>query len=77
VGGIVTVAAVQIAPGDLLVGDDDGVVAIAQDVEQEMVDVARGIAEREEAIVAEALAGASIAAARAKHGYHVLQRRDG
>lgn len=77
VGGIVTVGGVQIAPGDLLVGDDDGVVAIAQDVEQEMVEVARMIAEREEAIVAEALAGASIAAARAKHGYHALQRRDG
>ena len=29
VGGPVTIGGVQVAPGDLLVGDDDGVVAIA------------------------------------------------
>jgi 4-hydroxy-4-methyl-2-oxoglutarate aldolase len=76
VRGIVTVGGVQIAPGDLVVGDDDGVVAIPQDVEQEVIEVARRIAEREEAILAEALAGASIAEARSRHGYHVLQRPD-
>jgi regulator of RNase E activity RraA len=74
VGGIVTVGGVQIAPGDLLVGDDDGVVAIAQAVEQEVLEIAHGIAEREESIVTEALAGSTIAEARARHGYHNLQR---
>jgi regulator of RNase E activity RraA len=76
VGGPVTIGGVQVRPGDLLVGDDDGVVAIAQHVEAEVVEIARGIEQREAAIVADALAGASIAEARAKHGYHELQRRD-
>jgi regulator of RNase E activity RraA len=75
VGGIVTIGGVQVVAGDLLVGDDDGVVAIAHEAEDEVLEIARGISEREEAIVAEALAGATIAEARARHGYHNLQRR--
>jgi len=75
VGGVVTIGGVQVAAGDLLVGDDDGVVAIAAATEQEVLEVARGIAEREAAIVSEALDGATIAEARARHGYHDLQRR--
>jgi len=75
VGGVVTIGGVQVAAGDLLVGDDDGVVAIAAAAEQEVLEVARGIAEREAAIVSEALDGATIAEARARHGYHDLQRR--
>jgi 4-hydroxy-4-methyl-2-oxoglutarate aldolase len=77
VGGIVTIGGVQVAAGDLLVGDDDGVLAIAQEAEQEVLEIAHGIAEREQAIVTEALAGSSIAEARARHGYHNLQRRSG
>jgi 4-hydroxy-4-methyl-2-oxoglutarate aldolase len=75
VGGVVTIGGVEVAPGDLLVGDDDGVVSIAAAVEQEVLEIARGIAEREAAIVSEALNGATIAEARARHGYHDLQRR--
>ena len=75
-GGVITLGGVQVAAGDLLVGDDDGVVAIAANAEAEVIGVAREIAAREEAIVADALAGATIAEARARHGYHVLQRRD-
>jgi regulator of RNase E activity RraA len=77
VGGIVTIGGVQVAVGDLLVGDDDGVVAIAQAVEEEVLEIAHGIAESEEAIVKEALAGSTIAEARARHGYHNLQRGPG
>src|SRR4029079_10223657 len=59
VGGLVAIGGVQVKPGDLLVGDDDGVVAIGQDVEAEAIEIARGIEQREAAIVADALAGAS------------------
>ena len=77
VGGTVTIGGVAVAAGDLLVGDDDGVVSIAAAAEDDVLAVAREIAERETAILAEALAGATIADARARHGYHALQRSDG
>jgi len=76
VSGIVTIGGVQVSPGDLLAGDDDGVVAIASGAEAEVIEIARGIAAREEAILADALGGATIAEARARHGYHLLQRKE-
>jgi len=76
-GGTVTIGGVAVAAGDLLVGDDDGVVVVAAAVESEVLALAREIATREAAILAEALAGATIAEARARHGYHLLQRGDG
>lgn len=76
VGGTVTIGGVAVSAADLLVGDDDGVVVIAAAAEDEVLALAREIAARETAILAEALAGASIAEARARHGYHVLQRRN-
>ncbi|MGW4379169.1 RraA family protein [Kitasatospora sp. NPDC004531] len=75
VGGPVTVGGVQIRPGDLLVGDQDGVVAIPAGAVADVLDIAVAIAAREEKILADALAGATIAEARAAHGYHHLQRR--
>lgn len=73
----VTIGGVQVRPGDLLVGDDDGVVAIAADVEEQVLAIAAEIADREERILAAALGGASLAAARAEFGYHDLQRKAG
>ena len=51
-------------------------VAIAAAAVDEVIGIAREIESRELAIVTEALGGATIAEARAKHGYHVLQRHD-
>lgn len=76
VGGTVTIGGVQVRVGDLLVGDDDGVLAIAREAEQEVLGVAHEIAAREEQIVADALGGMSIREARARHGYHTLQRQE-
>lgn len=73
----VRIGGVEVSPGDLLVGDDDGVVRIPQDVEREVLLLAAEIDEREDAILAAVLAGATIAEARAAHGYHTLQRRGG
>lgn len=70
----VTVGDVQVAPGDLMLGDADGVVVVARAAEEAVLEVAREISAREEAIVADILAGSTLAAARAKHGYHQLQR---
>lgn len=75
VGGPISIGGVQVRPGDLLVGDDDGVVAISTSVEAEVIEVARMIATVESAILDDALGGATIGEARARHGYHGLQRR--
>lgn len=71
----VNIGGVKVSPGDLIVGDDDGVVRIPQDIEDEVFRLAAEIDERENAILAAVLAGRSIAEARAEQGYHTLQRR--
>jgi regulator of RNase E activity RraA len=74
VGRPVAVGGVQVRPGDLLVGDADGVVAVPREIADEVAEICAVIAAREEAIVADVLAGASLAEARRRHGYHLLQR---
>lgn len=74
--GPVTIGGVTVRPGDILVGDSDGVIAIPRECENEVLVAAEAIHEREEQILAAALGGASIADARAQYGYHDLQRRD-
>ncbi len=74
VEGPVTIGGVKVLPGDIIVGDSDGVVAIPQDCEQEVLEIAEMIEEREESILQAVLAGSTIAEARAKFGYHLLQR---
>ncbi|GAB3200155.1 diguanylate cyclase [Nocardioides hungaricus] len=75
VGGTVTVAGVQVRAGDLVVGDADGVVVVAAEIEGEVLAICESIAERESRILADVLAGTSLAEARGAHGYHLLQRR--
>jgi regulator of RNase E activity RraA len=74
VGRPVTVGGVQVASGQLIVGDADGVVAVPPDVEDRLVVICEEIRERESAIVDDVLAGRSLAAARAANHYHELQR---
>lgn len=66
----------QVRPGDLIVGDDDGLVIVPQGHEQRVLDVARSIVAEEDGILEEICGGSTIAAARARHNYHVLQRSD-
>lgn len=70
----VTVAGVQVRPGDILLGDADGVLVVARELVDEVVEISETITAREDAIVREVLEGASLAQARAVHGYHLLQR---
>jgi 4-hydroxy-4-methyl-2-oxoglutarate aldolase len=72
----VTVGGVHVRPGDLLLGDADGVLAVPQELVGAVLEICTVVAEREDAILADVLAGSSIADARARHGYHLLQRKE-
>jgi 4-hydroxy-4-methyl-2-oxoglutarate aldolase len=76
VGRPVTVGGVNVRAGDLLLGDADGVLAVPREIEDDVAAVSVQIAAREEAIVTDILAGTSLADARKRHGYHLLQRHE-
>lgn len=75
-GGTVNLGDVQVAAGDLVVGDDDGVVVVPAGRAEEVLALAASISEREAAILADALDSGSLRGARDRHGYHQLQRRE-
>jgi 4-hydroxy-4-methyl-2-oxoglutarate aldolase len=76
VGRPVSIGGVNVAAGDLLLGDADGVVAVPRAAEEQVLEICTAIQAREDAIVADVLSGSSLAEARARHGYHLLQRHD-
>jgi regulator of RNase E activity RraA len=76
VGRPVSIGGVNVAAGDLLLGDADGVVSVPRDVEEQVLEICTAISAREESIVADVLSGTSLAEARSRHGYHLLQRQE-
>ena len=71
----VSIGGVLVSPGDMLLGDADGLVAVPSARALEVLDTARGIAESESRIRAAVTAGARLDEARAAVGYHDLQHR--
>lgn len=71
----VSIGGVRVEPGDVLVGDRDGVVVVPHAARQEVLVTARGIEETEEKIRGAIRDGDTLKAARARFGYHALQRR--
>lgn len=71
----VAVSGVQIKPGDIILGDDTGVLAIPFDRAQDVLKAALEIADKEQLIERAIKAGASLREARAQTGYHNLQTR--
>lgn len=65
-----------VEPGDLMVGDADGVLAVPAARAAEVLEIATGIRDTEDSIRAAVRAGSSLADARAEHGYHSLQASD-
>jgi regulator of RNase E activity RraA len=70
----VSLGDMKVKPGDLIIGDDDGIVVVGEEHEAKVLEVALEIMKLEDDIVAEALAGSTLRAAREKYGYHQLQR---
>lgn len=70
----ITVSGVQVRPGDLIVGDDSGVVVVPKEKIEEVLNIASEISEAEEAIEKEVKKGSTLAEARKKYRYHELQR---
>lgn len=66
---------VQVRPGDIVVGDDDGVVVVPAHRLQQVLELAEAIGRTEDDIAKAVSAGMSIAAARKQFAYHTLQRR--
>ena len=75
VGGAVTVAGVRVAPGDIVVADQDGVVFVPAGRAAEVFERARAMQAVELRIVAAALDGMPLAEARREFGYLTLQRQ--
>ena len=65
---------VRVVPGDLIVGDADGIVVVAQSRIQDVLTKALQTREIEEKILAAALNGMALSAARQQFNYHTLQR---
>lgn len=71
----VSLGDVQVRPGDILIGDADGIVVIPQSREQEVLKRAQEIEVAEKAIEEAVVSGVSLREARAKNRYHSLQSR--
>lgn len=71
----VSLGGVRVRPGDLLLGDADGVVVVPSEREEAVLAAALEIEAREEAIRKLVLDGARLDEARRQHGYHALQHR--
>ena len=71
----VTIGGARVAPGDIIVGDADGVVVIPREHEDAVLAAATEIFETEAVIRKACSEGLSLRDARAQFGYHTLQTR--
>jgi regulator of RNase E activity RraA len=71
----VSLGGVRVEPGDLIVGDRDGVLVIPAAEADRVVTTAQEIEAVEDAIREAVRSGSSLREARARHGYHALQSR--
>lgn len=72
---VVNIGDARVAPGDLLRGDSDGVIAIPRHREDEVLDLAEAIEAAEARIRDAVSAGGRLDEARKQQGYHKLQSR--
>lgn len=76
IGTPISIGGVRVEPGDLLLGDVDGLVVVPARRSEEVLDRAEEIETAEDGIRAAIAVGTSLRDARAAAQYHDLQRRD-
>jgi len=74
-GQPISLGEVQVRPGDILIGDADGVVVVPRVREQEVFETAREIEDAEQAIERETAKGLRLEEARRVFRYHQLQTK--
>jgi regulator of RNase E activity RraA len=72
----ILIGSVEVRPGDLVLGDDDGLVVATEDEVLAVLDAAEAIQQREEALRTEISAGSSLFD-RINYGEHVTAVRAG
>lgn len=72
----VAVSGIQIRPGDIIIGDDTGAVAVPYDRAAEVAEIAERIDATEHEIVAFVKQGMPLKEARKRTGYHRLQTKE-
>lgn len=72
----VAISGVQVRPGDLIIGDESGVVCVPAEKAEEVLKIAKHIEETEQKIIAEVKNGSTLKDARKKLGYHSLQTKE-
>lgn len=76
INGPVTVSGIKVCPGDLIFGDDTGVLAVPFDKAETVLKIAAEIEQKEECIRQALKAGRSLRESRAQNGYHHLQTKE-
>jgi regulator of RNase E activity RraA len=71
----VSIGGIRVEPGDLLLGDGDGLVVVPASRADEVITVAEEIERAEDSVRAAVEAGTSLREARRSAGYHDLQHR--
>ena len=66
---------IPVRPGDLILGDDSGVVVVPQELAEKVAEIAEEIDAKETLILQYVREGMTLKEARAKTGYHHLQTR--
>lgn len=72
----VKISDISVAPGDIIFGDDNGVIVIPSGIAKQAVEVAERIDQQESKILALISKGCSLREAREITGYHHLQTRE-
>lgn len=72
----VSVGDLRVTPGDIVIGDADGIVVVPRAHAEAVFEKALTTREAELRILQDALGGQKLSDARKKHGYHTLQRAD-